>query len=289
MATQTVQDAWDRIEGWCEAKHPELLLTLNPGASETELSELEKNIEHTLPPDLRISLSIHNGQASGDPRFLFGWLSLLTCESITTAWGETVPYEADIVCYPDKAIRPCYGHTGWIPIADEVGTGNYLAVDLSPGPTGTVGQVIDFGADIHSPGVMAPGWGEFLQSYADLLETLSEPIQDSDHWRDTFHEMWKLNVLDSLVYWARDGRWPLVKFEESWRSSTVIALAQQISSTRDFTTMPILADALQDAGCDSAAVLKHCRDRECRHAKGCWVIDSLLTGRVENQRWCCRS
>ncbi len=90
----------------------------------------------------------------------------------------------------------------------------------------------------------------------------------------------------ALVRWARDGCWPIVKFDPSWRTSTVMALAKTINKTRDFSAMPTLANALQDAGCDSAAVLKHCLDRKCKHADGCWVIDTLLFGTVKKVRWC---
>ncbi|AMV28155.1 hypothetical protein VT84_27360 [Gemmata sp. SH-PL17] len=41
--------------------------------------------------------------------------------------------------------------------------------------------------------------------------------------------------------------------------------------------MPILADALQDAGCDNDDILSHCRG-EGPHVRGCWVVD-LLTNR----------
>jgi hypothetical protein len=41
--------------------------------------------------------------------------------------------------------------------------------------------------------------------------------------------------------------------------------------------MPILADALQDAGCDSDDVLNHCRSAGV-HVRGCWVVDSVLDG-----------
>ncbi len=40
--------------------------------------------------------------------------------------------------------------------------------------------------------------------------------------------------------------------------------------------MPILADALQDAGCDNDTVLNHCRDDKQVHVRGCWVVDLLL-------------
>ena len=45
--------------------------------------------------------------------------------------------------------------------------------------------------------------------------------------------------------------------------------------SRDFSPMPILADALQDAGCDNEAVLAHCRG-DGPHVRGCWVVDLIL-------------
>lgn len=67
-----------------------------------------------------------------------------------------------------------------------------------------------------------------------------------------------------------------VAFDSAWRTSTAIALAQQMYESRDFSAMPILADALQDAGCDNADVLDHCRDQNATHVRGCWVVDALL-------------
>jgi hypothetical protein len=66
-----------------------------------------------------------------------------------------------------------------------------------------------------------------------------------------------------------------VTFAPSWRASTAVALAGQMYESRDFSAMPILADALQDAGCDSADVLDHCRGAG-PHVRGCWVVDLVL-------------
>jgi hypothetical protein len=67
-----------------------------------------------------------------------------------------------------------------------------------------------------------------------------------------------------------------VKFNPDWRTSTAVALAQQMYESRDFGAMPILADALQDAGCDCDDVLTHCRDAKGIHVRGCWVVDLVL-------------
>ncbi|MBP3956137.1 hypothetical protein J8F10_12675 [Gemmata sp. G18] len=66
-----------------------------------------------------------------------------------------------------------------------------------------------------------------------------------------------------------------ITFSPSWRTDTVLALAAQMYSSRDFSAMPILADALQDAGSDSAEVLDHCRGPG-PHVRGCWVVDLVL-------------
>ena len=66
-----------------------------------------------------------------------------------------------------------------------------------------------------------------------------------------------------------------VTFSSSWRTDTAVTLARQMYESRDFSAMPILADALQDAGCDSADVLDHCRGPG-PHVRGCWVVDLVL-------------
>jgi hypothetical protein len=67
-----------------------------------------------------------------------------------------------------------------------------------------------------------------------------------------------------------------VCFDAEWRTSTAVALAQQMYESRDFSTMPILADALQDAGCENPDILNHCRDPKQVHVRGCWIVDAIL-------------
>jgi hypothetical protein len=67
-----------------------------------------------------------------------------------------------------------------------------------------------------------------------------------------------------------------VPSEPSWLTSTVVTLAAGIYEEKAFDRMPILADALQDAGCENSEVLEHCREVDQIHVRGCWVIDLLL-------------
>jgi hypothetical protein len=66
-----------------------------------------------------------------------------------------------------------------------------------------------------------------------------------------------------------------VTLDPSWLTSTVDTLARLMYDAHDVSAMKILADALQDAGCDNADVLAHCRG-PAPHVRGCWVIDLLL-------------
>ncbi len=66
-----------------------------------------------------------------------------------------------------------------------------------------------------------------------------------------------------------------VAFAPEWRTDTAIFLARQMYESRDFSAMPILADALQDAGCDNDDILNHCRGPG-PHVRGCWVVDLVL-------------
>jgi hypothetical protein len=60
-----------------------------------------------------------------------------------------------------------------------------------------------------------------------------------------------------------------------WQTSNVTALAQSIYDDRAFDRLPILADALEDAGCDNADILNHGR-QPGEHVRRCWVVDLVL-------------
>jgi len=63
--------------------------------------------------------------------------------------------------------------------------------------------------------------------------------------------------------------------DPAWLTSTVVSLAEGIYAERAFDRLPILADALQDAGCENTDVLDHCRGPG-PHVRGCWVVDLVL-------------
>jgi hypothetical protein len=81
--------------------------------------------------------------------------------------------------------------------------------------------------------------------------------------RDVFGNPFRLAVLDAGCH--------------AWHGGTVARLAGAIYEERVFDRLPILADALEDAGCTDAEILSHCRSGG-EHVRGCWVVDLLLRG-----------
>jgi hypothetical protein len=74
-----------------------------------------------------------------------------------------------------------------------------------------------------------------------------------------------------------------VSVEPSWLTPSVLALAQTAYEQRalpsghlDADRMAVLADALEDAGCDNPDILSHCRQPDGIHYRGCWVLDLIL-------------
>jgi hypothetical protein len=61
----------------------------------------------------------------------------------------------------------------------------------------------------------------------------------------------------------------------TWNGACVVKVAQAIRRDREFSSLPVLADALEEAGCDNTAILEHCR-RLGPHGHRCWVVDLLL-------------
>jgi hypothetical protein len=73
-----------------------------------------------------------------------------------------------------------------------------------------------------------------------------------------------------------------VTIKPTWRTPTVTSLAQAAYEERslpsgelDAARLAILADALEEAGCDNTDILNHCR-QPGEHVRGCWVVDLVL-------------
>jgi hypothetical protein len=86
------------------------------------------------------------------------------------------------------------------------------------------------------------------------------------------------------IEWRRQGRslrdifgnpFRPMTIKSTWLTPTSVTLAQFIYEELAFDRMPILGDALEEAGCDNAEILSHCR-LDTKHVRGCWMIDAIL-------------
>ena len=61
----------------------------------------------------------------------------------------------------------------------------------------------------------------------------------------------------------------------AWLTPDVLGLARTTYEEYGFDRLPILGDALEDAGCTDAEILGHCRGPQ-GHVRGCWAVDAVL-------------
>lgn len=111
--------------------------------------------------------------------------------------------------------------------------------------------------------------------------TKTHHTDTGDDWDEEKSATWKSHDLQEIKDQAdllRDifgNPFRPVTVDPAWLTSDVNTLAAGIYADRAFDRMPILADALQDAGCDNGDILNHCRG-DNPHVRGCWVVDLLL-------------
>lgn len=164
---------------------------LNPLANPSVLDAAEARIGFALPADLRRLWLRADGQRDiftiADPAPgrvlcpLFGTYSFLSVQdALTTYQGwldiwdgggpdfdESFNGEAHVQRRGDDPVHREYWRPGWLPFSDD--NGNAYAVDLSPAPGGTIGQVIVIGPDEDLRRVLAPSLTDFLADAAQRL------------------------------------------------------------------------------------------------------------------------
>jgi Family of unknown function (DUF6331) len=132
----------------------------------------------------------------------------------------------------------------------------------------------------------------------DQIEELAEVV--GNHRGRISSEMDDLNVwwdktgecLELVRHWQREALtaarsrkvgYPL---DPAWlhcHDGAVRALAVAIQKESTFDSLPILADALEDAGCQDQTLLAHCR-RPHDHVPSCWVVEMLTQAEGADRR-----
>ena len=110
---------------------------------------------------------------------------------------------------------------------------------------------------------------------------IPKPELMADILRDIFGNPWRQVAIrddiegECFVVEDRE-KWSVIERSTLlWHDHTIPRLAQAIYDERAFDRMPILADALEEAGCENEDILAHARS-DAIHVRGCWVLDLLL-------------
>jgi hypothetical protein len=134
---------------------------------------------------------------------------------------------------------------------------------------------------------MGRQWAELKAAEAAFATTLRDGLEAAQLADLRLRELEGENaareeqVRTSHSHFLRDifgGVFHPVKIKPSWlrwNDATVRRLAQVIYEERAFDRLPILADALEEAGCTNGDILAHCRELG-PHIIGCWVVDSIM-------------
>jgi hypothetical protein len=109
--------------------------------------------------------------------------------------------------------------------------------------------------DAHAAAALCVPWAAALGVDTNVQATVL---------RDVVHAPYR------AIHWKASWRW--------WNAGIAVKLAQAIYADRAFDRLPVLADALEEAGCTDADILTHCR-QSGEHVRGCWVVD-LILGRL---------
>jgi hypothetical protein len=123
----------------------------------------------------------------------------------------------------------------------------------------------DAGEVDFEPAVYAAWWCSDESAWAAADEVTSNELHPRNEQADLVRDIFgsPFSPIHASPEWL------------TWNDGTIQKLAQAIYADRAFDRLPILADALEDAGCDNTDLLAHCRGPG-PHVRGCWAVDLVL-------------
>jgi cell wall assembly regulator SMI1 len=176
-----MKELWKRLETWLMDHYPELLDSLNDGATDDMIFEAEKKMGISLPNDFVESLKLHNGQKDDFYPGLIGGHQLLSLDNILGEWqmwtnqleeglfNDWVELNFDT----NKVKTDQWWRAKWIPIAWR--RHNCYCLDLDPSPDGSVGQVIEF--------LYENEWREFVgNSFKECFKNMVENLENGTYF-----------------------------------------------------------------------------------------------------------
>jgi len=168
-----MKEAWTKIEDWLRNNAGQIYESLNDGATDDVLDELEELVNKKLPDNFKEFYRIHNGQDQ-DGFGLIDAEELLSVERIIEEWNVWKElYDqgvfADSVSEADKGVKEVWWNPHWIPITYD-GSGNHYCLDMSPDDGGKKGQIIRIWHDSPERELIADSFQEWIEFFAEDLE-----------------------------------------------------------------------------------------------------------------------
>jgi parallel beta-helix repeat protein len=183
-----VGEPWHRIVSWLAHHAPAMFDGLPGGAQEAAITELEGQLGHTLPSELRTMLQAHDG--SDAVRVIEYW-STLSVRGILEDWKGWCEFLDDEDCpeesTPNGPVRPAWWSPHWVPVATNH-AGDCLVLDFGPTAGGVAGQVVEVWHDDADRLVLAPSWKAFLERYADDLDAGRFAFNAEEGWLEDQRE-----------------------------------------------------------------------------------------------------
>jgi cell wall assembly regulator SMI1 len=178
-----MRDIWQRVEKWLRVNAPQVLGTLQSGASEEEIRRTEKFLSVEFPDDVKDSYRIHNGQSRGNVGFINGieFLSLARVRDEWMNWKDLLDsgifegWESE----PENKVKADWWNPKWIPLTSDWG-GNHECLDLAPTEEGDVGQIISMWHDDAERQVKAGSFRGWLEQFANDLEAGRDAPSEED-------------------------------------------------------------------------------------------------------------
>lgn len=173
-----INEIWDDIELFFKENAPDMLRTINAGISALALTTFEKYIGFMLPDDYKISLQRHNGDV-----YLYSFC-YLPLDVVQEKWEmmkrlktEGVFSNRIVDGEETGVIQDLWWHEFWIPFAED-GGGNFLCIDMAPGPNGSLGQIIQVERDEGAFESKFKSFSEWLIDYRDGLNSGKFVVND---------------------------------------------------------------------------------------------------------------
>ncbi|RYE42992.1 MAG: molybdenum cofactor biosynthesis protein MoeA [Hyphomicrobiales bacterium] len=163
-----MNELWQKFEDWLSVHWPDGLASLNPPATDEEISTLEEALGAELPHGFVSCLKIHNGQ-SESAGGLFDNSEFLSTSAILDQWKvwKELLDSGDfngIESVPEDGIRRDWWNALWIPFTHN-GGGDHYCLDLAPAKGGQVGQIITMWHDMAERELQDTSFEAWFENY----------------------------------------------------------------------------------------------------------------------------